>query len=140
MAGPLDNVAKLRQAYQRWQDTRCGSVEHWLELMAADVEIRSLADGAPGMSFTKARQGKAEAEQYLAGVAADWELIHMTPSEFIADGDRVVVLGSVGFKYRQTGKVVESPKADFFRFRDGQIIEFFEFFDTARALAATRAD
>jgi ketosteroid isomerase-like protein len=42
--------------------------------------------------------------------------------------------------YRKTGIVVESPKADVFRFRDGLIVEFFEFFDTARALAATRSD
>ena len=71
---------------------------------------------------------------------ADWELIHFTPEEFIADGDRVVVLSSVAFRFRATGKVAESPKADVFRFRDGKIVEFFEFFDTARAFAATRAD
>jgi ketosteroid isomerase-like protein len=35
---------------------------------------------------------------------------------------------------------VESRKADFFRFRDGLVVEVVEFFDTAQAHAATRPD
>ena len=64
----------------------------------------------------------------------------VTPTEFIADGDRVVVLSTCAFRHRGSGKVAESPKADVYRFRDGQIVEFFEFFDTAAAFAATRSD
>jgi ketosteroid isomerase-like protein len=138
--GSLDNVGKLRRAYQLWHDTRGGSAQHWLDLMAADVRMQSLTAGAPGMAFTRANDGKAEAARYFAGLAADWEMIYFTPTEFIAEGDRVVVLSSCAFRYRQTGKVAESLKADVFRFRDGRIIEFFEFFDTAAALAATRPD
>jgi ketosteroid isomerase-like protein len=138
--GSLDNVGKLRRAYQLWHDTRGGCAQHWLDLMADDVTMRSITDGVPAMAFTKANQGKAEAAQYFTGLAADWEMIHFTPTEFIAEGDRVVVLSTVAFRCRATGKVAESPKADVFRFRDGLIAEFFEFFDTARALAATRPD
>jgi ketosteroid isomerase-like protein len=138
--GPLDNVGKLRQAYQLWHDTRGGSAQHWLDLMADDVRMRSLTAGTPEMAFTKANHGKDEAARYFAGLAADWEMVHFTPAEFIAQGDRVVVLSTCAFRHRQTGKVAESPKADVFRFRGGRIVEFFEFFDTARALAATRPD
>jgi ketosteroid isomerase-like protein len=136
----LDNVGKLRRAYQLWNDTRGGSAQYWLELMTDDVSMQSVTAGAPGMDFTKKNDGKAEAEKYFAGLAADWEMIHFTSKDFIAQGDRVVVLSNVAFRHRKTGKVAESPKADVFRFRDGQIVEFFEFFDTARALAATRED
>ncbi|HEX4609481.1 MAG TPA: nuclear transport factor 2 family protein, partial [Urbifossiella sp.] len=82
--------------------------------------------------------GKAGAERYFAGLAAEWEMVRFTPTEFIAQGDRVVVLSDVAFCYRPTGKVAESPKADVFRFRDGRIVEFFEFLDTAAAHAVTR--
>ena len=140
MDASLDNVAKLRQAYRDWQDTRGGSTQRWLDLLSDDVKMGSLTAGAPEMAFTKAKRGKAEAEQYLSGLLADWEMIHFTPEEFIAQGDRVVVLSSVAFRHRGTGKVAESPKADVYRFRDGLIVEFFEFFDTARALAAARPD
>jgi ketosteroid isomerase-like protein len=133
-----DTVGKLRKAYQLWHDTRGGSVQHWLDLMADDVRMGSLPAGAPEMAFTRASRGKAGVAEYLAGLAADWEMIHFTPEEFVAQGDRVVVLSTVAFRFRKTGKVAESPKADVFRFRDGLIVEFFEFFDTAAAFAATR--
>ena len=132
----LDNVGKLRRAYQLWHDTRGGSAQHWLDLMADDVVMRSITAGAPGMDFTRANDGKAEAARYFAGLAADWEMIHFTPEEYVAQGDRVVVLSRVAFRYRRTGRVVESPKADVFRFHNGQIIEFFEFFDSAQVVAA----
>ena len=135
-----EHVGKLREVYQQWNATRGGSVQDWLDLMADDVAMRSLPDGGHEMPFTKARDGKAQAAAYFAGLVADWEMIHFTPVEFIAQGDRVVVLSKVAFRFRKTGKVVESPKADVFRFRDGLIVECAEFFDTARAFAATQAD
>ena len=140
MSSPADHVSTLRKAYQLWHDTRGGSVQHWLDLMADDVTMRSLSGGAPEMKFTKGRSGKDEAQAYFAGLAADWEMVHFTPEEFIADGERVVVLSRVAFRHRQTGKLAESPKADVFRFRNGQVVEFVEFFDTASAYAAAKPD
>jgi ketosteroid isomerase-like protein len=132
------NVGKLRRAYQMWNDTRGASVSEWLGLMADDVTLRTVGDGVAGLEFTKGRHGKGEAQGYFAGLAADWEMVHFTPEEFIAQGDRVVVLSNVAFRNRKSGKVSESPKADVFRFRDGRIVEFVEFFDTLGAVAATR--
>lgn len=105
--------------------------------MADDVVMQSVADGAHGMDFMKSRRGKAEVATYFSGLATDWEMNHFTTKEFISQGDRVVVLSSVSFRNRKTNKTAESPKADVFRFRDGLIVEYFEFFDTAGALAAT---
>ncbi len=140
MSTPDENAARLRHAYQRWHDTKGGSADTWLDLMADDVRMRSVGEGAPGMDFTRPNVGKAAAAAYFAGLAGDWEMVHYTADEFIARDDRVVVLSLVAFRYRATGKVASSPKADVFRFRDGMIVEFFEFFDTAAALAATRPD
>lgn len=52
----------------------------------------------------------------------------------------VVVRSRFAFRNKQTGKSFESPKADFVRFRDGKIVEFFEFYDTAKAVAASTLD
>lgn len=135
-----DNVGKLRLAYKSWHDTRGADAQPWLDLMADDVKSGAVSDGAPEMVFTKSRCGKAGAAKYFSELHAAWEMIHFTPEEFIAQGDRVVVLSKVAFRFRKTGKVAESPKADVFRFRDGLIVELFEFFDTAGAFAVTRAD
>lgn len=140
MNTPDENAAALRRAYQEWNATKGASAGAWLDLMADDVVMRSVSDGGGGMDFTRKSTGKAEAERYFAGLAADWEMVHFTADEFIAAGDRVVVLSRVAFRFRATGKVASSPKADVFRFRDGKVVEFFEFFDTAAAFAATKAE
>jgi hypothetical protein len=61
-------------------------------------------------------------------------MINYQIDEYIAQGDRVVALGDVSFKNKRTGKILETPKADFHKFRDGKICEFFEFYDTAQAI------
>ena len=59
--------------------------------------------------------------------------------EYIAQGDRVVVIGRMAWRNRATGKVAETPKLDVWRLRDGKAVDFVEFYDTARAAAATVA-
>jgi hypothetical protein len=48
MASPAENVAKLKDAYRQWHETKGGSVKLWLDLMADHVRVRSLAAGARG--------------------------------------------------------------------------------------------
>ena len=131
------NVTVLKEAYKRWHDSKAGSVDHWLRLMTDDVKFRSLADGALQMQFTGLSSNKTEVEQYFKGLTSEWLMNDYRVDEYIAEGDRVVALCHVSFKHRKTGKTLVTPKADFHKFRDGKICEFFEFYDTAKALAAT---
>jgi hypothetical protein len=48
----------------------------------------------------------------------------------------VVALADACFCHRKTGKLVATAKADVFRLRDGRIVDFCEFFDTAAAVEA----
>jgi ketosteroid isomerase-like protein len=134
MANP--NVEKLRAAYKSWHDTLGDSMHKWFELMDDSVTFRSLAGGAAGMEFTLDCHGKEELQRYFTGLRNDWQMVHYTPEEFIADGDRVVVISTCAFTSKKTGKSVETPKCDVFRFKNGKIIDFYEFYDTARCLAA----
>ena len=131
------NVTVLKEAYKRWHDSKAGSVDHWLRLMTDDVKFRSLADGALQMQFTGPSSNKTEVEQYFKGLTSEWLMNDYRVDEYIAEGDRVVALCHVSFKHRKTGKTLVTPKADFHKFREGKICEFFEFYDTAKALAAT---
>jgi len=130
------NVAVLKNAYRMWHDSKGASVHHWLDIMTDDVKFRSLAEGSRPMEFTRASKSKDEVEGYFAGLAADWEMIHYRIDNYFAQGDRVVALAHCSFRHKRTGKMLETPKADFHTFRDGKICEFFEFYDTAQALAA----
>jgi uncharacterized protein len=129
------NVAILKDAYRRWHDSKAGSVDHWLNLMTDDVQFHSLAAGAVEMAFTRSSSNKDEVKHYFAGLTSEWEMIYYEAREYIAQGDRVVALCHVSFKHRKTGKTLVTPKADFHKFRDNKICEFFEFYDTASALA-----
>lgn len=134
MANESDNVATLKDAYQRWHDSKAGSVDHWLNLMTDDVQIRSLAAGAVEMQFIRPSCCKDDVKQYFTGLTSAWEMIYYRVDEYIAQGDRVVALAQVSFKHKKTGKTLVTPKADFHRFRDGKICDCFEFYDTANAL------
>jgi hypothetical protein len=116
------NVAILKDAYQRWHDSKAGSVDHWLDLMTDDVQFHSLAAGAIEMQFTCPSCCKDEVKHYFAGLNSEWEMIYYHVVEYIAQGDRVVALGQVSFKHQKTGKTLVTPKADFHKFRDGNSI------------------
>src|SRR5262245_28766651 len=138
MGSPSENVAKLRDAYLQWHESKGGSVKSWLDLMTDDVRVYSLAAGASGAEFTAAVTSKKDLGRYFEGLLGDWEMINYKTVEFIAEGDRIAVRGSTAWRNRKTGRVVDTPKADFWTFRDGKIVEFHEFYDTAALIAAAR--
>jgi ketosteroid isomerase-like protein len=129
------NLEALKEAYRMYHETRGGNVHTWLDLMADDVCFRSLAGGAAPMSFTLDCRSKQEVQRYFQGLLSEWEMVYYQPDEFITEGASIVMRGRCAFKSKTTGKVVETPKADFFRFKNGKIAEFFEFYDTAKAFA-----
>jgi uncharacterized protein len=129
------NLALLKEAYRLWNDTRGASVDHWLNLMTDDVKFRSLTEGAKRMEFTRQSTCKDDVRGYFSGLAQDWQMNFYRVDEYIAQGDRVVALCHISFTHKETGKTLETPKADVVRFRSGQICEFFEFFDTAGAIS-----
>lgn len=131
-----DNARKLEQAFVTWHVTKGRSTDVWLDLMAEDVRFHSLAGGAPGAEFAVECRSRADFVRYLEGLTKDWEMIHYETSVFAADGDRVVMLGSTAWRNKRTRKVVDTPKADLVTFRDGRIIDFAEFYDTAKLFAA----
>lgn len=136
--GTAENVAKLQDAYRQWHDSKGGSVKVWLDLLADDVKIRSLADGAPAVKFTSAGDGKEQFKRYFDGLLADWEMINYKTRDFIAQDDRVAMLGSTSWRHRKTRREFDTPKADFWTFRDGKVVEFHELYDTAALIAAAQ--
>ena len=88
------------------------------------------------MKFTRNGHSKPEVRRYFEELVRNWEMQSFTAQEFVAQGDRVVMLGNCAWKNRRTGKTLSTPKADVIRFREGKIVDFLEFYDTAAAIAA----
>jgi ketosteroid isomerase-like protein len=139
MGNELDNVAALREAYALWHESKGGSIEHWMGLLADDISAGSLAGGAiAALPFATYYDRRSEMHRYFDGLLRDWEMIYFTAQEFVAQGDAVVMRGATAWRHRRTGKAFATPKIDFWRFRKGKAIEFFEYFDTAGAAQAAQ--
>ena len=136
MSTQAEDLERIRAAYQAWNDSKGASMQHWLDLMSPNVCFRSLAGGAPGLEFTTDCACSGDVERYFGALAKDWTMEHYTVDELIASGDRVVMLGRMAWTHKGTGRKVETPKADFLRMKNGKVVEFFEFYDTAKAIAA----
>ncbi len=139
MAIESSNVEILKRAYEEWADKKAQDISCWTSIVADDARLTSLADGAAGLSFTRARSGRSDILEYLQGLTAEWEMLFYRIDEFIAEGDRVVALGATSWRNKQTGKVMVTPKVDIWRMKNGKIVHFSEFYDTARLMAAAGA-
>ena len=125
------NKEILARAYKRWNDTKGGSVDEWLEIIDDQISFGSLAEGREMAPFTKRVQGRQNLKAYFAALLEGWSMLHFTPAHFIAEGDWVVMVGSTGWRNKANDKTFETPKVDVWRMRDGRAIEFYEYYDTA---------
>lgn len=130
------NVDILKEAYALWNDSKAESVAHWLNMIDENVHWRSLAGGADGMEFTGECCNKKEVENYFNHLGGEWSMNHYTVDEFIAQDDRVVMVGSCGWTNKKTDKSIDTPKVDIIRMKDSKIVDFYELYDTAMTLNA----
>ncbi len=139
MSEEARNVALLKEAYARWHESKGASVETWMSICAESILFGSLAQSVEAVPYMASYESRNELSRYFEGLARDWEMIEFSTETFVAQGDRVVMLGRCSWRARRTGKVVWTPKADSFRFLNGKIIEYYEYFDTAKVRDAMAA-
>ena len=48
-----------------------------MNIIADDISLTSLADGAPELAFTARRSGKAEILSYHQELAREWEMVFL---------------------------------------------------------------
>ncbi|MET1112818.1 MAG: nuclear transport factor 2 family protein [Allosphingosinicella sp.] len=136
------HVVALRGAYRRWRETRGGNADEILALFDDRVEMRSVLGADLPSELAGTHRSRAEAADYFAALARDWEMLDYVVDQFVADGeygDDVVMIGRCAWRHRATGAVVDSPKVDIWHFEFGKVTRFTEMFDSlafARAVGA----
>ena len=136
------HVVALRRAYRRWRETRGGSADEILALFDDRIEMRSVLTPEIPSGLAGVHASKAEAADYFAALARDWEMIDYVVDQFVADGEfgeHVVMIGRCAWRHRESGTVVDTPKVDIWRFEFGKATRFTEMFDSlafARAVGA----
>lgn len=129
------NVESNTQLIQRsYEQFGTGDIDGLLKTMADDIKwnVPEIENAA----FAGSRNGLDAVRQFFTQLQEGEEITRFEPLEFIAQDDKVVVLGESAATVRSTGRSYETDWVHVFHLRDGKVIEFTEFFDNA---AATRA-
>jgi ketosteroid isomerase-like protein len=64
-------------------------------------------------------------------LGTEWDGYQAVPDEFVAQGDKVVVLGHYSGTYKRTGRSFRAPFAHVYTVRNGKIERFVQHTDTA---------
>jgi uncharacterized protein len=81
-------------------------------------------------------KGKHEIANFFAQVGEHLEFSEFAPREMIEQGETVVVLGTLAGRAKKTGKAVKNEWAHVFKFRQGKVVSFQEYIDTAADVLA----
>ncbi|MBE0565172.1 MAG: nuclear transport factor 2 family protein [Krumholzibacteria bacterium] len=123
-----DNTALIRRVYAA---LAAGDVQTVLDLFASDIHWVE-AEGFPyGGLYIGPEQ---VLENVFAKLGTEWEGFAAVPSEYVAERDMVVAMGTYSGTYKATGKSFKTPMVHVWRVRDGSIVEFHQHTDTAVVL------
>lgn len=137
MSSPEENIALMREAYDRYNQKDAAFLIDWLT-----PDIVWVSHGDPAIMPTSGyRQGLEQVAEYFALLVRDWEVIRHDGVEFFGAGDRVVIRSRVKLRRLVTDMILELDKADFWTVRGGRIHAYQEVFDShpLHEVAAGRA-
>lgn len=105
-----------------------GDVPGVVALLHPDLEWTE-AEGFPYYSGTWRRPNDV-VEKLLVPLMNDWDGFSAAADDFIADGDRVVSLGTYAGTSKATGRTLRSPFAHVWQVADGKLKRFDMYADT----------
>ena len=117
------NRVLVQQAYA---DFAAGDVPAFLAVLDPHVTWTD----AEGYPYAGTYVGpNAVVQGVIARIGAEWDDYAVVPNAFVADGNRVVVLGDYSGTYKATGHSVEAPFAHVWQVIDGAVVSFRQFTD-----------
>ncbi len=128
MTTPLDLVRRFYEALAR------GDVSAVLSLLDTQVEWTE-AERFPYYGGTW-REPQAVLNNLLIPLSRDWDGFSATAHEFVAEGDRVVALGTYSGTLKKTGRSFSAPFAHVWTAHGDKLAKFDMHTDTAKVLEA----
>jgi uncharacterized protein len=99
-----------------------GDVHGLLAMVTEDAEWA--APGPETVPYFGERRGREGALEFFKNLGTEVEFESFEPGEFIAEGDKVVVLGRERGRVRRTGKTFDNAWALVFTIREGKVAGF----------------
>ena len=130
------NTETARRAYELF---KTGDIESLMDLYTDEASWES--PKTENVPHGGKRKGKEQILEFMSLVGDNSENIHFEPREFVAQGNKVVILGDYGWRIKSTGKKYESDFVHVNTFNDdGKITGFKEYLDTAASRDAYTAN
>ena len=103
-----------------------------------NFKFGSIAQGGHGAAYLTAYQSRDALASYFDGLTRDWEMIEYTTDHFIAQDDRVVMIGHCTWRQQAHRQGGVDAEGGFLALCGRKVVEFYEFYDTAQ-LASVQA-
>jgi uncharacterized protein len=118
----IDIVKEVYAAFQR------GDIPAVLSNFADDITF--YVPGPTQLPTAGTWRGIGGMCDFFAALAGEIEFTEFNPREFVASGDRVVVLGNYAARLKSNNRSVASEWVMAWRLRDGKAVDFREYNDT----------
>ena len=128
-----ENRQLVEQAYANF---KAGDIPTLLQSMSEDVTWQ--LPEIENVPFASKRHGRDAVAEFFLTLASLQDARSFEEREFIAQGNKVVVLGHYVWQVKANGRTLESDFAHVFTVRGGQIVAFHEYTDTAATAKAYR--
>lgn len=122
------NTRVVREGYEKFGSS---DVPGLLTLFHDDISWTT--PKVENASFSGKRKGLEAVGEFFAQLNDAEEFSRFEPTEFIAQGDKVVVLGSSTSNVKSTGRNLDLEWVHVFTLREGKVAGFQEYFDSAAA-------
>ena len=126
-----ENVQIVKDAYAAFGR---GDIQGVLALLAEDIEWISPGGASPPAGTYR---GPAAVAGFFQKLSETLEFLSFEPREFVAEGDRVLVVGFDSWRAKATNRTFEGHWVMAFTVRNGKVTNVQEYVDTlgvARAL------
>jgi uncharacterized protein len=130
----LDEETNTQLVQQAYHSIRTGDISSFLNLLAEEV-LWTIPE-MTNVPFSGTWQGREQVEQFFRKVAEAQDIVAFEPGEFIAQRDKVIVLGHFTMQVKATGKTSRSQWVHTWTVEENKISSLREYVDT---LAVSRA-
>ena len=135
----MSEPANVRTVVEAYNSFKNGDIDSVLKILTADVEW--ITPGPPDlMPVAGKRRGRAGVAQFFSTLNEQEDVLLFQPEEYIAQGDKVIVLIKYRGRVKATGKTVEADLVHIFTLHNGKVKSFRESYDTAAVLDAYKTE
>jgi len=107
-------------------------------LAALDPQVSWRTPGAPDLPTAGLRQGVPAVREFFGLLLSTFDISDFQPNNFLAGGDKVVVLGTSREGPKGSGRLVDFRWVHVFTFQNGKIVGFEEPADVSALVAEFR--